>query len=84
MASAAQTLARALERAAAMHEASFDTEAARAALDAPTKGLVNYANFYRKTLAQCCIESNSELAEPIRCLLSDSWNNALEWAKGVK
>lgn len=87
MASAAQTLARALDRAALLYSQSYDKQASDAAMEElktnPLKP-VDFGRFHMKTLHQCCMESNSDLAEPVYFLLKWTWNDALDWSKTVK
>lgn len=74
------------------HGESFDTEAAKNAEDRAAKeradnpnnfyaGMVDFRQFYRKTLNQACTEvAGEDLGQLIYLLLFHAWNDALDWA----
>ena len=87
----ANILADMLDRAAKAREASYDHVAAGAAkVEADARraadpdnhfaGLVDFAQFYTKTLYECCqAECPPELVEPAYLLLTTAYNDIYAW-----
>lgn len=73
-------LARAIIAAAKLREESFDHQAATAACNGG--GMVDMKSFYKISLRDACEADgvNPFLSYPVYLLLSNNWNDALEWA----
>jgi len=80
-----ERLAAAILKAAEIHEASYDHEAAKTAAE-NEKG-VDFNKFYLIPLHVACNTAAVEVGfgtrgtQPIYLLLKNSWNDSLEWAK---
>jgi len=78
-------LARVLQKAADIHEMSYDHEAANQIEKAGT--VTDFEKFYRKSLKEASIEAVAQMglvktiAYPVSLLLRIAWNDSLEWAE---
>lgn len=77
-----QPLASLLVKAAAIREASYDSKTAD---EMTAKGyLGDFSKFYKKSMHdaayEACSPEHTALTEPVYLLLSECWNDALEWA----
>lgn len=83
----AQALAQAILKTAKLRAESFDKQKAYEAQNEAIDngyGIVDQEQFYKKSLLDCAIKINKELAEPIYIMLGYAWNESTDWANRNK
>lgn len=75
-------LAEVIAASATAHELSFDkTEAARGHKIVEDGGIFDFAQCYKLSLHQACVQEAGELSQVVYLLLSQAWNDTLEWVR---